>query len=58
MVERMVESSTMRALAVGDQDVRITLSILREVVREMGKLPGERTLVLVSSGFLTPPPRP
>ncbi len=54
MAEHMVESVARRALELGDQDVRVTLSILREVVREMGTLPGERSLILISSGFVTP----
>ena len=54
MSESMVRSVARRALEQGDQDVRVTLSIVREVVREMGTLPGERALILVSSGFLTP----
>jgi VWFA-related protein len=54
MAEHMVESVARRALELGDQDVRVTLSIVREVVREMGTLPGERSLILISSGFLTP----
>src|SRR5262249_52817333 len=54
MTESMWESVARRALELGDQDVRVTLSIVREVVREMGTLPGDRSLILVSSGFLTP----
>jgi VWFA-related protein len=54
MTESMVESVARRALELGDQDVRATLSIVREVVREMGTLPGDRSLILISSGFLTP----
>jgi VWFA-related protein len=54
MTESMVESVARRALELGDQDVRVTLSIVREVVREMGTLPGEHALILISSGFLTP----
>jgi VWFA-related protein len=38
---------------LGDQDVRVTLGTLSEVVRKMGALPGQRTLVFVSPGFLT-----
>ena len=54
MAEHLVQSVAMRELEIGDQDARVTLSIVREVVREMGTLPGERTLILISSGFLTP----
>ena len=41
-----------RALALGGQDIRITYANLAEFVRRMEKLPGQRTLILVSPGFL------
>jgi VWFA-related protein len=53
MPERMVRSAAAQALAIGDQDVRVALGFVREVVRSMGALPGQRTLILVSPGFLT-----
>ena len=51
--ERMVHSAASRALALGDQDVRVSLGMIHEVVRRMAALPGQRTLILVSPGFLT-----
>jgi VWFA-related protein len=51
--EGMARASAARAVAVGEQDVRVTLGFLREVVRKMGTLPGQRTLILVSPGFPT-----
>lgn len=53
MVRRMVETAALRSLALGDQDVHVTLNLVREVVRRMGTLPGQRTLILISPGFLT-----
>lgn len=52
IAERMVESAATRTLAMGEQDVRVTLSSLREFVRRMSALPGQHTLILVSPGFL------
>jgi hypothetical protein len=51
--ENMVRSTAANTLMTGDQDVRVTLAALREFVRKMGTLPGERTLIFVSPGFLT-----
>jgi len=48
-----VEDASLRALQIGDQDVRLTLGSLREIVHKMGAMPGQRTLILVSPGFLT-----
>ena len=50
--ERIAESAAMRIVAIGEQDVRVTLSALHEFVRRMTALPGNRTLILVSPGFL------
>jgi len=50
-VEQLVRSAADQALMIGDQDVRATLSYIRDVVHTMSKLSGQRTLVLVSPGF-------
>jgi VWFA-related protein len=51
--QALVEEAAGRSLQIGDEDVRITLGFLSEIVRKMGAMPGQRTLVLVSPGFLT-----
>jgi VWFA-related protein len=53
VAETMVETASLRALSVGDQDVRVTLSGVADFVRRMGTLPGQRVLILISPGFLT-----
>jgi VWFA-related protein len=53
MLQRMVIVAASRTLEIGDQDVRVSLGFIGEVVRRMGALPGQRTLILVSPGFLT-----
>ena len=50
---RLAESSAMQVQMVGHQDVQITYGIIREIVRRMATLPGQRSLILVSPGFLT-----
>ena len=49
----LVEEASRRELQIGDQDVRVTLGFMGEIVRKMGAMPGQRLLVLVSPGFLT-----
>ena len=51
--QRMVESAASRVLMVGEQDVKITLTAIKDFVRAMAKLPGQRTLILVSPGFVS-----
>jgi hypothetical protein len=40
------------AVLVGDQDTEASLEMLRAVVNRMSSMPGQRSIVLVSSGFL------
>lgn len=54
LAENMARSAARRALEIGDQDVRVTLGFVKEIVRRMSALPGQRTLILLSPGFLTP----
>ena len=52
----LVENAAREALDIGDQDIRVTLGVLRDIVRKMGSMPGQRTLILISPGFLTVTP--
>ena len=51
---QMAEQAAQHAVAIGEQDFRASLGFLRTVVSKMGALPGQRVLILVSPGFLTP----
>jgi VWFA-related protein len=53
MLENQAELAARRALTVGQQDVQTSFAFLGVVVRGMANLPGQRTLILVSPGFLT-----
>lgn len=52
----LVDNAASESLQTGDRDVRVTLGAVSEVVRKMGAMPGQRTLILVSPGFLTMTP--
>jgi VWFA-related protein len=51
---RMAQQAAQSAVAVGEQDYRTNLDFLRVIISKMGALPGQRILILVSPGFLTP----
>jgi len=53
VAERLAEAAAIQALAVGEQDVQVALASVKDYVRRMATLPGQRTLILVSPGFLT-----
>jgi VWFA-related protein len=52
-VEALVQNAATLALQNGDTDARETLGFLRDVVHSISVLPGERTIVLISPGFLS-----
>ena len=56
VAERLARSAAMRALAIGEEDARQSLLLIGAVVSAMSKLPGQRTLILVSPGFLSVSP--
>lgn len=56
VAEGLVENAATESLQMGDRDVRMTLGFISEIVRKMSAMPGQRTLVLVSPGFLTMTP--
>ncbi len=49
--EGAITGYAMAALSAGDRDTRLSLDILKALVRRMGALPGSRTIVLASPGF-------
>lgn len=53
VAETLVQSASSETLHIGDQDVRQTLGFIQDIARKMGAMPGQRTLVLISPGFLT-----
>jgi VWFA-related protein len=52
--QALAESAARRALDVGDAESRMVLGALKNAVRRISATPGQRTIVFVSPGFLTP----
>jgi VWFA-related protein len=50
----VVQGLASQVLNVGEEESRMVLRVLGQTVRRMAALPGQRNLVLVSPGFLTP----
>jgi VWFA-related protein len=53
VLAQLVNEGAQRAVAMGEQDYRNNLRFLRLIVSKMAALPGQRTLILISPGFLT-----
>ncbi len=56
IAQSTVEGVARHVLELGSQDARVSLSFIAGVVQRMKTLPGRRTLVLVSPGFLAMTP--
>jgi VWFA-related protein len=50
----VVQGMASQVLNVGEEESRMVLRVLGQTVHRMAALPGQRNLVLVSPGFLTP----
>jgi VWFA-related protein len=51
--QRLALSAARRSLSVGEEDARESLNAVATVERAISKLSGQRTLILMSPGFLT-----
>jgi VWFA-related protein len=56
MVETFARSAAAQSLMHAENDMSVTLTNIREIVRKMGTLSGERTLILISPGFFAQTP--
>lgn len=50
--QTMAMSEASRVSSIGEQDTRLSLRLLNDVVRRVSAMPGQRSIVVVSPGFL------
>lgn len=50
----IAQTTALHVLSVGNDETRLTLNSLKDVIQRLSVAPGERSMVLVSPGFLTP----
>jgi len=55
-VPNMVRSAATQIVNVGEHDALLTIGVLDDLIRRISAMPGQRTMVLVSPGFVTPDP--
>ncbi|HEY2012126.1 MAG TPA: VWA domain-containing protein [Bryobacteraceae bacterium] len=51
--QQMAQGAAQMEISVGDQEVRVSLSVIRDAIRRMSAMPGQRTIILASPGFVT-----
>jgi VWFA-related protein len=49
-----VKSISMSVLSAGEHESRVSLVSLKDAVRAISKMPGQRSIILISPGFITP----
>lgn len=54
LAQPFVEATAMRMLDAGNAESHVALTVLNDVIRRLSVMPGQRSMVLVSPGFLTP----
>lgn len=52
--QAVVSSAAEAELNIGDAETRLSLGALKETIRRMSVMPGQRTIVLASPGFFVP----
>ena len=50
--QQQAQATATQELAVGEQGTRVTMSVIKAVIRRMASKPGQRLMVLASPGFL------
>ncbi len=50
--EPVVRATSYSALAGGEHETKLALGALKDLVRRMGSMPGQRVIVMISPGFL------
>jgi VWFA-related protein len=50
--QSLAQGVASQVLGISEADVQVTLSVLKATVQRMAAMPGQRTIVLVSSGFI------
>jgi VWFA-related protein len=51
---QIAQAYSQRVLSTGQHETRIALQVLRDIIRRMAAVPGQRIVVLTSPGFITP----
>ncbi|MGB6942464.1 MAG: VWA domain-containing protein [Bryobacteraceae bacterium] len=51
MAESVTQSTAIRVLSYGERDTRLAFTVLEAAIRRLSAAPGERALILTSSGF-------
>ena len=54
MAPQVVSSTAQQVLSKGEMETHLSLGALKDVINRISRMPGQRIVILVSPGFLTP----
>lgn len=52
--QAMAMAAAQQALSPGTQETQVSLAVLKDVIRRMSAMPGQRIAILISPGFISP----
>jgi VWFA-related protein len=53
--QQIAQQAAQQELPLGDHETRLAMGVIRDLIRRMAAMPGQRSIVLVSNGFITLP---
>lgn len=53
--QQIAQQSAQTELNLGDHETRLAMTMVKDLVRRMAAMPGQRSIILVSNGFVTLP---
>jgi len=51
--QQLARGTAQRELSIGDQETRVSLFVIKDLIRRMSAMPGQRTIIIASPGFVT-----
>jgi VWFA-related protein len=51
--QQIAQQAAQQELGLGDHETRLAMGVIKELVRRMAAMPGQRSIILVSNGFVT-----
>ena len=51
--QQIAQQAAQQELNLGDHETRLAMGVIKELVRRMAAMPGQRSIILVSNGFVT-----
>ena len=51
--QQMAQQAAQQEMNLGDHETRLAMGVIKELIRRMAAMPGQRSIILVSNGFVT-----